>query len=76
MFSYEEKRIIAQKVEELILSLNHPEMPKERPIFVLNVLGKESWSYAQIEPNWKFEDKPAGMNPWNEIAREVMPEKP
>ena len=76
MFSFEEKKMIAQKIEELLLSLGHPEMPKDRPSFLLNVSGKESWSYAEIEPNWKFENKPAGINSWNEIARDVMKDDP
>lgn len=72
MFSLKEKQMIAAKIEELLLSLNHPEMPTEKPIFSLRVDGKESWSWAEIKPNWTFSDTPAEINPWNEIAREVM----
>lgn len=72
MFSQTEKKMIAQKVEELLLSLNHPEMPKERPMFHLRVDGKESWSWAEIAPNWTFDGKAPGVNPWNEKAREIM----
>jgi hypothetical protein len=52
VFSAEEKQLIAAKVEEVLLSLNHPEMPKERPVFELHVEGKSYWSWADIEPNW------------------------
>lgn len=72
MFSTVEKVMIAQKIEELLLSLSHPEMPTEKPKFKLHVDGKESWSWADIEPNWTFDDKEPGTNPWNEIARDVM----
>lgn len=73
MFSSKEKQHIASKIENILLSIDHPEMPKEKPEFTLFVKGKESWSYAQIEPNWKFNEyKKPGVNFWNEIAREVM----
>ncbi len=72
MFSIKEKQMISETVEKLLLSLNHPEMPKEKPKFHLRVDGKESWSFAGIEPNWTFnnENKPK-VNKFNEIAREL-----
>lgn len=66
MFSKEEKIKIADEIEKLLLNLNHPEMPKEKPKFSLHVDGKEGWSWADIEPNWKYKDKEPGVNPWNE----------
>lgn len=74
MFSNAEKQMIAAEIENLLLKLNHPEMPKEKPKFMLIVSGKERWSYAQIEPNWIFngDNKEPGVNPWNEIARDIM----
>lgn len=73
MFSMKEKQMIAAKVEELLLSLNHPEMPKEMPKFHLHVQGKSEWSFADIKPNWIFgAENPPGVNPWNEVSREVM----
>lgn len=75
MFSVEEKRKIAEAIEKLLLELDHPEMPKEKPKFKLHVDGKESWSWADIEPNWVFEDgKEMGVNPFNEISREAHKE--
>jgi hypothetical protein len=73
MFSFKEKKMIAQKIEELLLSLRHPEMPDEKPKFRLHVDGKESWSWADIEPNWTFseENKP-GINLFNEISRSLF----
>ena len=72
MFSMDEKVQIANAVEKVLLELNHPEMPKDKPMFNLHVDGKESWSWADIKPNWTFNDKLPGLNPWNEVAREVM----
>lgn len=72
MFSRAEKQRIAAKVEELLLSLNHPEMPNERPIFMLHVNGVEGWSWADIEPNWRYAEQESDVNPWNEIARGVL----
>ena len=54
MFSVEEKQKIADAVERVLLSFNHPEMPTNRPVFSLHVDGKEDWSWADIEPNWKY----------------------
>ena len=73
MFSINEKKKIAGEIEKLLLSLDHPEMPKEKPSFSLYVDGKESWSWADINPNWTYdESNPPGINPWNEVAREKM----
>lgn len=76
MFSIDEKKKIAGKIEKLLLSLDHPEMPKEKPSFNLHVDGKESWSWADINPNWTYDEKnQPGVNPWNEVAREKMVNK-
>ena len=70
MFSITEKQKIAAEVEKLILSFNHPEMPKEKPSFKLHIDGAESWSFADIEPNWVYEgERKPSINPWNEVNR-------
>lgn len=75
MFSVKEKQEIAGKIEELLLSYDHPEMPKEKPVFRLTIYGKESWSWAVINPNWTFnEDNKPGINPFNEISKELHKE--
>ena len=75
MFSVAEKRWIAERVEELLLGLRHPEMPSERPFFRLHVEGKEGWSWANIGPNWQHDDSELqNVNPWNKRAREIMGE--
>jgi hypothetical protein len=76
MFSLEEKQKIAKILEEALIALNHPEMPKEKPLFALRVEGKEPWSFANIVPNWTFDkDNPPTVNPWNEHAREILGKK-
>ncbi len=54
MFNEKDKQQIAAIIEILLLSYKHPEMPEEKPEFALHVNGKESWSWADIEPNWHF----------------------
>ena len=66
MFSKDQKIKISKAIEEVLLSLDHPEMPKNKPDFHLHVKGKEDWSWADIEPNWHFENKEPGINPFNE----------
>lgn len=77
MFSMSEKQHLASVIEKALLDLKHPEMPSERPVFQLRVNGKETWSYAEILPNWTFSRaNPPGVNSWNERARNVLPTPP
>lgn len=73
MFSIEEKQKIASAIETILLELKHPEMPTEQPMFSLHVDGKESWSWADIKPNWIFDEnnKPK-INSWNESVRNII----
>lgn len=72
MFSTKEKQYIAAEIEKLLVSLNHPEMPKVDPSFHLHVDGAEKWSWADIKPNWTFNEQPPNSNPFNEIARDIL----
>ena len=74
MFSVTEKQKIAKAVEKVLMEMDHPEMPKEKPNFKLHVKGKEPWSWADIQPNWFWEDqgKPENPNEWDEHAREIL----
>lgn len=72
MFSISEKKQISEKIEALLLSFNHPEMPTEKPSFKIHIDGKESWSWADIEPNWTYENKEPGVNPWNEGGKDKL----
>ena len=76
MFSMKQKKEIAEMIERILLSYNHPEMPEEKPKFKLHVDGKEDWSWADIEPNWTFADgeKPVDINPFNEATARKMEE--
>ena len=72
MFSIKEKQFIASEIEKLLLGLNHPEMPKEKPVFHLKVEGKEDWSWADIKPNCTFNNgNPPNINLFNEVARDI-----
>ena len=75
MFSKAQKQKIAQAVEEILLSFDHPEMLIENPKFTLRVEGKESWSFAVIEPNWTYKDTDPGVNLWNEQNSQPKGEK-
>lgn len=76
MFSVAQKRHISEAVEKALLELHHPEMPTQKPSFKLHVDGKESWSWAEIQPNWTYDDKnKPGVNPWNEkVAKDMNKE--
>lgn len=75
MFSLREKQFIASEIERLLLSLKHPEMPKEKLQFMLRVDGKEGWSWAEIKPNWTFGiDNPPTVNSFNEVSRDILKE--
>ena len=77
MFSVAQKRHLAEVVEKALLEICHPEMPDSRPRFHLHVDGKESWSWADIEPNWTFDEgREPGVNPWNETVAAHMAERP
>ena len=56
MFNAAEKKKIAEAVEKVLLEIDHPEMPNEKPYFELHVHGIEKWSFADIEPNWWWEE--------------------
>ena len=73
MFSVDQKRQIAEAVEKVLLDFHHPEMPITKPKFHLHVEGAESWSWAEIEPNWVFDnDHKPGVNLWNEQIADQM----
>lgn len=76
MFSLKEKQFIAAELEKIILSLKHPEMPTERPKFKLHIDGEQSWSWADIEPNWTFENrKPSKWAIIEEVSKILYPNR-
>lgn len=72
MFSVKEKQWLASEIEKLLLSLNHPEMPEEKPHFEIKIQGKYTWSFAYIIPNWLLEPGHIKPNIWNEVSRDVL----
>jgi len=65
MFSLNQKRIIAEQIQQLLRATNHPELPTGEISFILHVDGAESWSFADIRNNGAVMEP--GVNPWNEL---------
>lgn len=64
MFSVQQKRAIAEAVQQILAETNHPELPKGEISFRLHVDGLRGWSWADITNNG---DTPTPtVNPWNE----------
>lgn len=72
MFSVNEKRKIADKVQKILRATGHPELPTGEIKFQLHVEGAEDWSWADIRDNGSI-TKP-DVNPWNE-AQARLPRK-
>lgn len=64
MFSIRQKREISEKVQEILRSTNHPELPKGEIKFALHVEGAEDWSWADIQNNGAVLSP--SVNPHNE----------
>jgi len=64
MFSVQQKRDISASVQETLRATGHPELPETEIEFVLDVKGKESWSWAKIQNNGSVENP--SVNPHNE----------
>lgn len=73
MFSRAEKNRIAAAVEQVIRDINHPEMDNDNIHFQLHVSGREPWSYADIKENSPDNTVGSDPNPWNEVARRIIP---
>ena len=64
MFSVKQKREIADAVQQILRTTNHPELPTGEIQFHLHVDGAESWSWADIKNNGAVQQP--SVNPWNE----------
>ena len=64
MFSTQQKRQIAGKIQVILQETGHPELPEDEIRFHIHIKGKEGWSWADIHNNKAVEE--AGINPWNE----------
>jgi hypothetical protein len=72
MFSVEQKRSIADKVQQILRDIGHPELPAIGEInFTLHVEGRVNWSWADIQNNAAVSIP--SVNPWNE-AQATPPE--
>jgi hypothetical protein len=65
MFSVQQKRQIADAVQQILRQTNHPELPAGEIQFRLHVDGAESWSWADICNNGAVPSP--SVNPWNEM---------
>lgn len=71
MFSVQQKRDIAQAVQDTLRATNHPELPEGEIRFHLFVWGEETWSWADIRNNGAVPEPDGampnpGVNPHNE----------
>lgn len=64
MFSCNQKREIADKIQAILRETNHPELPKGEIKFHIHVDGAESWSWADIKNNGDCQTPT--INPFNE----------
>lgn len=64
MFSMNQKRAIAEAVQQILRNTGHPELPSGEIQFSLHVEGVEPWSWADIRNNGAVTEP--GVNPWNE----------
>jgi hypothetical protein len=64
MFSVQQKRDIAEAVQQILRATSHPELPEGEINFLLHVDGAESWSWADIRNNGAVTDP--DVNPHNE----------
>jgi hypothetical protein len=64
MFSVNQKRQIADAVQQILRDTGHPELPPGEIQFHLHVDGAKSWSWADIRNNGAISNP--GVNPWNE----------
>jgi hypothetical protein len=65
MFSVQQKREIADKIQKILRDTNHPELPKGEIQFSIHIDGAESWSWADIKNNGSITDP--SINLWNEM---------
>lgn len=74
MFSVQQKRDIADKVQQILRDTKHPELPEGEIAFLLHIEGAESWSWADIRNNGSITSP--GVNPWNEKQSRVRGQVP
>jgi hypothetical protein len=73
MFSVNEKRAIADAVQQILRNTGHPELPPGEIQFTLSVSGLEDWSWAEIRNNGAV--PLPNVNPWNELQAKRKTER-
>ena len=73
MFSVQQKRDIADAVQQILRATDHPELPDGEISFALHVDGAESWSWADIQNNGAVGSP--GINQHNELMGSVGKEE-
>ncbi len=69
MFSVQQKRDIADKVQKILRETNHPELSEGEIQFHLHVEGAETWSWADIKNNGAVTNPT--VNPHNERMAKI-----
>lgn len=64
MFSVNQKRQIADAIQQILRDTKHPELPEGEICFHLHVEGSAPWSWADIKNNGAVTNP--SFNPWNE----------
>jgi hypothetical protein len=72
MFSVNQKRQIADAVQQILRETNHPELPMGEISFHLHVDGAANWSWADVKNNGAVSTP--GANPWNEAQALPTPD--
>jgi len=70
VFSVNQKRAIADAVQQILRDTKHPELPEGEISFQLHVDGAEAWSWADIRNNGAV--TAPDINPWNEMQERKM----
>ena len=65
MFSIQQKRDIANRIQNILRCTQHPELPEGEIQFLIHIDGAESWSWADIRNNGAVLN--AGFNIHNEM---------
>lgn len=58
MFSVQQKREIADKVQQILRETNHPELPEGEIQFYLHIKDTKSWAWTKIKNNGSVWSKP------------------
>jgi len=73
MFSMNQKRKIADQIQQILKDTNHPELPDGEISFQLHVNGAKSWSWANIKNNANVPNPDINIhNELQDIASKIL----